>query len=139
MDNVLLPRTDLLSCVCNLVKPLATTVLTGDEANDPQTFQLEYPQIIVQIPWRTETSQYKLVTTATYTQQVDLYWPADEMGTMMDALDKIEILLPHLKLQKYRCDYVTDSMISPQPQVDTTTSEKLIHGVVRADFFITEI
>ena len=122
----------------NLVKPFAATVLSGDEASDPQTFQLEYPQIVVQIPWRVETSRYKLVTTATYTQQIDLYWPADKVGTMMDTLDRIELLLPHLRLEKYQCDYIPDSMISPQPQVDTTTSEKLIHGVVRADFFVTE-
>lgn len=137
-DDILLPRTDLLSSVVNMVKPFATTVLTGDEANNPETFQLEYPQIIVQIPWRVESSRYKLLTTATYTQQIDLYWNADEMGSLMDALDKIEILLPHLKLTKYECKYQADSLVSPQPQVDTTTSEKLIHGVIRADFFITE-
>lgn len=137
-DDILLPRTDLLSSVVKLVEPFATTVLTGDEANNPDTFQLEYPQIIVQIPWRVDTSRYKLLTTATYTQQIDLYWSADEMGSMMDTLDKIEILLPHLKLTKYECEYQADSMVSPQPQVDTTTSEKLIHGVIRVDFLITE-
>lgn len=137
-DDILLPRTDLLSSVINMVKPFATTVLTGDEANDPETFQLEYPQIIAQIPWRVESSRYKLLTTATYTQQIDLYWKADEMGSLMDTLDKIEILLSHLKLTKYECEYQADSMVSPQPQVDTTTSEKLVHGVVRADFLITE-
>lgn len=128
----------MLQSVIKLVSPYATTVLTGDEANDPNTFQLEYPQIIVQIPWRVEQSRYKLVTTGVYTQQIDLYWNADEMGSLMDTLDKLEILLPHLKLTQYPCEYQTDSLISPQPQVDTTTSTKLIHGVVRADFFITE-
>ncbi|MCR5524679.1 MAG: hypothetical protein K6F18_03335 [Lactobacillus sp.] len=128
----------MLQSVIKLVSPYATTVLTGDEANDPNTFQLEYPQIIVQIPWRVEQSRYKLVTTGIYTQQIDLYWNADEMGSLMDTLDKLEILLPHLKLTQYPCEYQTDSLISPQPQVDTTTSTKLIHGVVRADFFITE-
>ena len=77
-------------------------------------------------------------TTALYTQQIDLYWSADQMGSLMDTLDRLEILLPHLKLTKYPCEYQTDSLISPQPQVDTTTSTKLIHGVVRADFLITE-
>lgn len=128
----------MLQSVIKLVSPYATTVLTGDEANDPNTFQLEYPQIIVQIPWRVEQSRYKLVTTGVYTQQIDLYWNADEVGSLMDTLDKLEILLPHLKLTQYQCEYQTDSLISPQPQVDTTTSAKLIHGVVRADFFITE-
>ena len=128
----------MLQSVIQLVSPYATTVLTGDEANDPNTFQLEYPQIIVQIPWRVEQSRYKLVTTGVYTQQIDLYWNADEVGSLMDTLDKLEILLPHLKLTQYPCEYQTDSLISPQPQVDTTTSTKLIHGVVRADFFITE-
>lgn len=128
----------MLQSVIKLVSPYATTVLTGDEANDPNTFQLEYPQIIVQIPWRVEQSRYKLVTTGVYTQQIDLYWNADEVGSLMDTLDKLEILLPHLKLTQYPCEYQTDSLISPQPQVDTTTSTKLIHGVVRADFFITE-
>lgn len=128
----------MLQSVIKLVSPYATTVLTGDEANDPNTFQLEYPQIIVQIPWRVEQSRYKLVTTGVYTQSIDLYWNADEMGSLMDTLDKLEILLPHLKLTQYPCEYQTDSLISPQPQVDTTTSTKLIHGVVRADFFITE-
>lgn len=128
----------MLQSVIKLVSPYATTVLTGDEANDPNTFQLEYPQIIVQIPWRVEQSRYKLVTTGVYTQQIDLYWNADEVGSLMDTLDKLEILLPHLKLTQYQCEYQTDSLISPQPQVDTTTSTKLIHGVVRADFFITE-
>lgn len=128
----------MLQSVIKLVSPYATTVLTGDEANDPNTFQLEYPQIIVQIPWRVEQSRYKLVTTGIYTQQIDLYWNADEMGSLMDTLDKLEILLPHLKLTQYPCEYQTDSLISPQTQVDTTTSTKLIHGVVRADFFITE-
>lgn len=128
----------MLQSVIKLVSPYATTVLTGDEANDPNTFQLEYPQIIVQIPWRVEQSRYKLVTTGIYTQQIDLYWNADEVGSLMDTLDKLEILLPHLKLTQYPCEYQTDSLISPQPQVDTTTSTKLIHGVVRADFFITE-
>lgn len=128
----------MLQSVIKLVSPYATTVLTGDEANDPNTFQLEYPQIIVQIPWRVEQSRYKLVTTGVYTQQIDLYWNADEVGSLMDTLDKLEILLPHLKLTQYPCEYQTDSLISPQPQVDTTTSAKLIHGVVRADFFITE-
>lgn len=128
----------MLQSVIKLVSPYATTVLTGDEANDPNTFQLEYPQIIVQIPWRVEQSRYKLVTTGVYTQQIDLYWNADEMGSLMDTLDKLEILLPHLKLTQYPCEYQTDSLVSPQPQVDTTTSTKLIHGVVRADFFITE-
>ena len=128
----------MLQSVIKLVSPYATTVLTGDEANDPNTFQLEYPQIIVQIPWRVEQSRYKLVTTGVYTQQIDLYWNADEMGSLMDTLDKLEILLPHLKLTQYPCEYQTDSLISPQTQVDTTTSTKLIHGVVRADFFITE-
>ena len=128
----------MLQSVIKLVSPYATTVLTGDEANDPNTFQLEYPQIIVQIPWRVEQSRYKLVTTGVYTQQIDLYWNADEVGSLMDALDKLEILLPHLKLTQYPCEYQTDSLVSPQPQVDTTTSTKLIHGVVRADFFITE-
>lgn len=128
----------MLQSVIKLVSPYATTVLTGDEANDPNTFQLEYPQIIVQIPWRVEQSRYKLVTTGIYTQQIDLYWNADEMGSLMDTLDKLEILLPHLKLTQYPCEYQTDSLISPQPQVDTTTSTKLIHGVIRADFFITE-
>lgn len=128
----------MLQSVIKLVSPYATTVLTGDEANNPNTFQLEYPQIIVQIPWRVEQSRYKLVTTGIYTQQIDLYWNADEMGSLMDTLDKLEILLPHLKLTQYPCEYQTDSLISPQPQVDTTTSTKLIHGVVRADFFITE-
>ena len=128
----------MLQSVIKLVSPYATTVLTGDEANDPNTFQLEYPQIIVQIPWRVEQSRYKLVTTGIYTQQIDLYWNADEMGSLMDTLDKLEILLPHLKLTQYPCEYQTDSLVSPQPQVDTTTSTKLIHGVVRADFFITE-
>lgn len=128
----------MLQSVIKLVSPYATTVLTGDEANDPNTFQLEYPQIIVQIPWRVEQSRYKLMTTGVYTQQIDLYWNADEMGSLMDTLDKLEILLPHLKLTQYPCEYQTDSLISPQPQVDTTTSTKLIHGVVRADFFITE-
>ena len=128
----------MLQSVIKLVSPYATTVLTGDEANDPNTFQLEYPQIIVQIPWRVEQSRYKLVTTGIYTQQIDLYWNADEVGSLMDTLDKLEILLPHLKLTQYPCEYQTDSLISPQPQVDTTTSTKLIHGVIRADFFITE-
>lgn len=128
----------MLQSVIKLVSPYATTVLTGDEANDPNTFQLEYPQIILQIPWRVEQSRYKLMTTGVYTQQIDLYWNADEMGSLMDTLDKLEILLPHLKLTQYPCEYQTDSLISPQPQVDTTTSTKLIHGVVRADFFITE-
>lgn len=128
----------MLQSVIKLVSPYATTVLTGDEANEPNTFQLEYPQIIVQIPWRVEQSRYKLVTTGVYTQQIDLYWNADEVGSLMDTLDKLEILLPHLKLTQYPCEYQTDSLISPQPQVDTTTSTKLIHGVVRADFFITE-
>lgn len=128
----------MLQSVIKLVSPYATTVLTGDEANNPNTFQLEYPQIIVQIPWRVEQSRYKLVTTGIYTQQIDLYWNADEMGSLMDTLDKLEILLPHLKLTQYPCEYQTDSLISPQPQVDTTTSTKLIHGFVRADFFITE-
>lgn len=128
----------MLQSVIKLVSPYAITVLTGDEANDPNTFQLEYPQIIVQIPWRVEQSRYKLVTTGVYTQQIDLYWNADEVGSLMDTLDKLEILLPHLKLTQYQCEYQTDSLISPQPQVDTTTSAKLIHGVVRADFFITE-
>lgn len=128
----------MLQSVIKLVSPYATTVLIGDEANDPNTFQLEYPQIIVQIPWRVEQSRYKLMTTGVYTQQIDLYWNADEMGSLMDTLDKLEILLPHLKLTQYPCEYQTDSLISPQPQVDTTTSTKLIHGVVRADFFITE-
>ncbi len=128
----------MLQSVIKLVSPYATTVLTGDEANDPNTFQLEYPQIIVQIPWRVEQSRYKLVTTGIYTQQIDLYWNADEVGSLMDTLDKLEILLPHLRLTQYPCEYQTDSLISPQPQVDTTTSTKLIHGVVRADFFITE-
>lgn len=128
----------MLQSVIKLVSPYATTVLTGDEANDPNTFQLEYPQIIVQIPWRVEQSRYKLVTTGIYTQQIDLYWNADEMGSLMDTLDKLEILLPHLKLTQYPCEYQTDSLISPQTQVDTTTSTKLIHGVVRADFLITE-
>lgn len=138
MDNLLLPRTDMLQSVINLVSDYATTVLTGDEANDPDTFQLKYPQIIVQIPWRSEQTRYKLVTTGLYTQQIDLYWEADEMGSLMDTLDKLEILLPHLKLSKYQCEYQADSLISPQPQVDTTTSTKLIHGVIRADFLITE-
>lgn len=138
MDDLLLPRTDMLQSVINLVSDYATTVLTGDEANDPDTFQLKYPQIIVQIPWRSEQTRYKLVTTGLYTQQIDLYWEADEMGSLMDTLDKLEILLPHLKLSKYQCEYQADSLISPQPQVDTTTSTKLIHGVIRADFFITE-
>ena len=62
----------MLQSVIKLVSPYATTVLTGDEANDPNTFQLEYPQIIVQIPWRVEQSRYKLVTTGIYTQQIDL-------------------------------------------------------------------
>ena len=128
----------MLQSVIKLVSPYATTVLTGDEANDPNTFQLEYPQIIVQIPWRVEQSRYKLVTTGVYTQQIDLYWNADEVGSLMDTLDKLEILLPHLKLTQYPCEYQTDSLISPQPQVDTTTSTKLIHGIVRADFLITE-
>lgn len=128
----------MLQSVIKLVSPYATTILTGDEANNPNTFQLEYPQIIVQIPWRVEQSRYKLMTTGVYTQQIDLYWNADEMGSLMDTLDKLEILLPHLKLTQYPCEYQTDSLISPQPQVDTTTSTKLIHGVVRADFFITE-
>ena len=128
----------MLQSVIKLVSPYATTVLTGDEANNPNTFQLEYPQIIVQIPWRVEQSRCKLVTTGVYTQQIDLYWNADEVGSLMDTLDKLEILLPHLKLTQYPCEYQTDSLISPQPQVDTTTSTKLIHGVVRADFFITE-
>lgn len=128
----------MLQSVIKLVSPYATTILTGDEANDPNTFQLKYPQIIVQIPWRVEQSRYKLMTTGVYTQQIDLYWNADEMGSLMDTLDKLEILLPHLKLTQYPCEYQTDSLISPQPQVDTTTSTKLIHGVVRADFFITE-
>ena len=127
----------MLQSVIKLVSPYATTILTGDEANDPNTFQLKYPQIIVQIPWRVEQSRYKLMTTGVYTQQIDLYWNADEMGSLMDTLDKLEILLPHLKLTQYPCEYQTDSLISPQPQVDTTTSTKLIHGVVRADFFIT--
>lgn len=138
MDDLLLPRTDMLQSVINLVSDYATTVLTGDEANDPDTFQLKYPQIIVQIPWRSEQTRYKLVTTGLYTQQIDLYWETDEMGSLMDTLDKLEILLPHLKLSKYQCEYQADSLISPQPQVDTTTSTKLIHGVVRADFLITE-
>lgn len=138
MDDLLLPRTDMLQSVINLVSHYTTTVLTGDEANDPDTFQLKYPQIIVQIPWRSEQTRYKLVTTGLYTQQIDLYWEADEMGSLMDTLDKLEILLPHLKLSKYQCEYQADSLISPQPQVDTTTSMKLIHGVVRADFLITE-
>lgn len=138
MDDLLLPRTDMLQSVINLVIDYATTVLTGDEANDPDTFQLKYPQIIVQIPWRSEQTRYKLVTTGLYTQQIDLYWEADEMGSLMDTLDKLEILLPHLKLSKYQCEYQADSLISPQPQVDTTTSTKLIHGVIRADFLITE-
>lgn len=138
MDDLLLPRTDMLQSVINLVSDYATTVLTGDEANDPDTFQLKYPQIIVQIPWRSEQTRYKLVTTGLYTQQIDLYWEADEMGSLMDTLDKLEILLPHLKLSKYQCEYQADSLISPQPQVDTTTSTKLIHGVIRADFLITE-
>lgn len=128
----------MLQSVIKLVSPYATTILTGDEANDPNTFQLKYPQIIVQIPWRVEQSRYKLMTTGVYTQQIDLYWNADEMGSLMDTLDKLEILLPHLKLTQYPCEYQTDSLISSQPQVDTTTSTKLIHGVVRADFFITE-
>ena len=128
----------MLQSVIKLVSPYATTVLTGDEANDPDTFQLKYPQIIVQIPWRSEQTRYKLVTTGLYTQQIDLYWEADEMGSLMDTLDKLEILLPHLKLSKYQCEYQADSLISPQPQVDTTTSTKLIHGVIRADFLITE-
>lgn len=128
----------MLQSVIKLVGPYATTVLTGDEANDPNTFQLEYPQIIVQIPLRVEQSRYKLVTTGVYTQQIDLYWNADEMGSLMDTLDKLEILLPHLKLTQYPCEYQADSLVSSQPQVDTTTSTKLIHGVVRADFFITE-
>lgn len=128
----------MLQSVIKLVSPYATTVLTGDEANDPNTFQLEYPQIIVQIPWRVEQSRYKLITTGVYTQQIDLYWNADEMGSLMDTLDKLEILLPHLKLTQYPCEYQTDSLVSPQPQVDTTTSTKLIHGVIRADFLITE-
>ena len=128
----------MLQSVIKLVSPYATTILTGDEANNPNTFQLEYPQIIVQIFWRVEQSRYKLMTTGVYTQQIDLYWNADEMGSLMDTLDKLEILLPHLKLTQYPCEYQTDSLISPQPQVDTTTSTKLIHGVVRADFFITE-
>ena len=138
MDDLLLPRTDMLQSVINLVSDYATIVLTGDEANDPDTFQLKYPQIIVQIPWRSEQTRYKLVTTGLYTQQIDLYWEADEMGSLMDTLDKLEILLPHLKLSKYQCEYQVDSLISPQPQVDTTTSTKLIHGVIRADFLITE-
>lgn len=138
MDDLLLPRTDMLQSVINLVSDYATTVLTGDEANDPDTFQLKYPQIIVQIPWRSEQTRYKLVTTGLYTQQIDLYWEADEMGSLMDTLDKLEIILPHLKLSKYQCEYQADSLISPQPQVDTTTSTKLIHGVIRADFLITE-
>lgn len=138
MDDLLLPRTDMLQSVINLVSDYATTVLTGDEANDPDTFQLKYPQIIVQIPWRSEQTRYKLVTTGLYTQQIDLYWEVDEMGSLMDTLDKLEILLPHLKLSKYQCEYQADSLISPQPQVDTTTSTKLIHGVIRADFLITE-
>lgn len=138
MDDLLLPRTDMLQSVINLVSDYATTVLTGDEANDPDTFQLKYPQIIVQIPWRSEQTRYKIVTTGLYTQQIDLYWEADKMGSLMDTLDKLEILLPHLKLSKYQCEYQADSLISPQPQVDTTTSTKLIHGVVRADFLITE-
>lgn len=138
MEDLILPRTDMLTSVMDLVGSYATTVLTGDEANNPDTFQLEYPQIIVQIPWRVEQSRYKLVTTAVYTQQVDLYWEADQMGSLMDTLDKIEILLPHLKLKHYECEYQADSLISPQVQVDTTTSTKLVHGVVRADFLITE-
>lgn len=138
MDDLLLPRTDMLQSVINLVSDYATIVLTGDEANDPDTFQLKYPQIIVQIPWRSEQTRYKLVTTGLYTQQIDLYWEADEMGSLMDTLDKLEIILPHLKLSKYQCEYQADSLISPQPQVDTTTSTKLIHGVIRADFLITE-
>lgn len=138
MDDLLLPRTDMLQSVINLVSDYATIVLTGDEANDPDTFQLKYPQIIVQIPWRSEQTRYKLVTTGLYTQQIDLYWEVDEMGSLMDTLDKFEILLPHLKLSKYQCEYQADSLISPQPQVDTTTSTKLIHGVIRADFLITE-
>ena len=92
----------------------------------------------MQIPWRVEQSRYKLVTTGVYTQQIDLYWNADEVGSLMDTLDKLEILLPHLKLTQYPCEYQADSLVSPQPQVDTTTSTKLIHGVIRADFLITE-
>lgn len=140
MKDLLLPRTDMLSSVIKMVKPFARggTVLTGDEANDPSTFQLTYPQIIVQIPWRVEQKRYKLLTTGVYTQEIDLYWEADELGSLMDALDALEILLPHLQLTKYSCEYQADSLISPQPQVDTTTSTKLIHGTVRADFLITE-
>lgn len=127
-----------MQCVIKMVEPFATTVLTGDEANDPETFQLDYPQIIVQIPWKVDSSRYKLLTTSLYTLQIDFYWDADHLGSLMDTLDKVEILLPHLKLKEYSCEYQADSMISPQPQVDTTTSTKLIHGVVRADFLITE-
>lgn len=139
MDYITLPRTDLIQSVMALLAPLAPTVLTGDEAMDKKTWQFEYPQIIVQMPLKRDTPQYKLVQTGTYSVQIDFYWNADQKGSFMDALDKAEILLPHLKLKKYSCDYQSGSLVSPQPQVDTTTSMKLLHGVIAADFLINEI
>ncbi len=139
MKDLILPRTDLMHSIIQMMTPLAPTLLTGEEATDEKTWQFEYPQIIVQMPLKRDTPLYKQVETGTYSVHIDFYWDYDRRGDFMDAMDKAEILLPHLKLTQYSCDYQQGSMVSPQPQVDTTTSTKLIHGVINADFLINEM
>lgn len=139
MKDLILPRTDLMHSIIQMMTPLASTLLTGEEATDEKTWQFEYPQIIVQMPLKRDTPLYKQVETGTYSVHIDFYWDYDRRGDFMDAMDKAEILLPHLKLTQYSCYYQQGSMVSPQPQVDTTTSTKLVHGVINVDFLINEM
>lgn len=137
-NSQLFPRTDLMLGQISYLKQIATTVLPADQASDPQSLQLAYPQIIVQMPQRVEMPQYRNGLIGRYSSHIDFYWDFYSQSGLMNALTMAEYGLTRIALAKYPCRYIRGTQDSPQPTADNTTSRPLWHGVILMDYELLE-
>ena len=140
-DEEMLPSTDLVLGIKRAMTDLATTVLTAQEVTqaDNAGSQIEYPLIVVQLPIKNDTADYRNAQVGRYTAEVDLYWSASEQFDLLDTLDEAENTLKRLPLYQHPCMYVRGTASRTQPVTDTTTAVTLLHGTISLTYQIYEI
>jgi hypothetical protein len=132
------PAVDLMCAQINSLKPIAPTVLPASQAADPKTLQLEYPQIVVQLPANVDLPTYRNAQAGLYSTHIDFYYDLQLQQSLLEALAYAKYVLMRLQLSKYPCRYVRGSQNTPSPVADTTTSRQLWHGVLLSNYEIIE-
>lgn len=138
MIDDIMPRTDLVLAQINYLKQLAPTVLPANQAANPASQQLEYPQIVVQLPQKIDLPMFRNGQVGRYSSHIDYYYDLNLQQDLMDVLTMSEYGLTRLALSRYPCRYVRGSLNAQQPIADNSTSRPLWHGVILLDYEILE-